>query len=99
MQELHHNIDTLGLHGYSIENTKTGKQVSDICAKFIYKGFDIRFSTFEHHNESYPDPTRGAVAFNDDPIHAEINGKLFNTVEDVIKAVDESLKKAYLKKA
>lgn len=92
--EICHSRDTLGTQGYRIENTHTGEQVANICSIFKYKGFEIRFSTFEHHNESYPDPTRGAVAFNDDPIHAEINGKLFNTVEDAIKAVDESLKKA-----
>lgn len=76
----YHSRDTMKFQGYKIMETPTGRQLSDVCSQFEYRGFIISFST-----RGYAD---GSCSNEVLAMRACIDDQIFYSVEDAIVYVD-----------
>ncbi|UYD59199.1 hypothetical protein HPMBJEAJ_00084 [Aeromonas phage avDM6] len=76
----YHNRDTMGFQGYKIMETPTGRQLSDVCSQFEYRGFVISFSTSGYADGSCCHEVIAMRAGHDD--------QTFYTVEGAIAYID-----------
>lgn len=76
--------DTMKLQYYQILKTPTGENINDACAQFMYKGYQISFST---HNYGRGGCANEVVVFdsNDDVLYEG------HSVEECICYIDENL--------